>query len=259
MLTPIHLAGLPVVAAGPHLSFLVPRRALGRLAGLRAAGSTPSITLHLGSGRTKPSEAILIVLALTVLAVVPSLLILLTSFTQIVIVLGLTRQALGLSNVPPNQVLAGLALFLSLFVMAPTISAINHQAVQPYISGRIDAIQAYDRAEVPLRTWMLRQTRPADLTMLEQATHQHPTTPAKATMAAVIPAFLLSELRNAFIIGFVIFIPFVVIDLVVSAALASLGMMMLPPTLISLPFKLLLFVLVDGWTLVVHTLLVSYR
>lgn len=226
---------------------------------LGGSSAAPSVTLHLGSGATKPSQAIVIIIAITLLSVAPSLLILLTSFTRIVIVLSLTRQALGLSNVPPNQVLVGLALFLSLFLMAPTIKAVDRQAVKPYLAGRIDATQAYSAAEAPLKSWMLRQTSSQDLAMLEQAAHERPKSPQKATMTAVVPAFLLSEMRSAFIIGFVIFIPFVVIDLVVSATLASLGMMMLPPTLISLPFKLLLFVLVDGWALVVHTLLVSYR
>ncbi|MGH9103578.1 MAG: flagellar type III secretion system pore protein FliP [Acidimicrobiales bacterium] len=235
---------------------------------LSAAAAAPSVTLNLGSGLTKPSQSIIVILALTLLGVAPSLLILLTGFTRIVIVLGLTRQALGLSNIPPNQVIAGLALFLSLFLMAPTLSQMNKTALQPYMQGKETAVQAYDAAQVPLKQWMLRQTRSQELSMFDQlAAKSHgagaeAATPKKASqvsLSALIPAFLLSELKSAFIIGFVIFIPFLVIDLVVSSTLMSMGMVMLPPTLVSLPFKLLLFVLVDGWTLVVHSLLVSFR
>ncbi len=219
--------------------------------------ATSGVTVHLnGLSRSSTVE---IVVALTVLAVAPSMLILLTGFTRILIVLGLTRNALGLQSVPPNQVLAGIALFLSIFMMAPTISKVDHRAVQPYLAGRIDAVSALKAAEAPVETWMLRQTRTTDLDMLSSAAHDKVVAPADEPITTVIPAFLLSELRSAFIIGFVIFIPFMIIDLVVSAILMSLGMFMLPPTLISLPFKLLLFVLVDGWTLVVHSLLLSFR
>jgi flagellar biosynthetic protein FliP len=189
--------------------------------------------------------------------VAPSLLILLTSFTRIIIVLSLTRQALGLQNVPPNQLLAGLALFLSLFVMSPVIAKVNTEAVQPYLAGKITAEQAYTDAQAPLKSWMLKQTQADDLALFEKG--GKPTSPASLPMSAVVPAFGLSEMRSAFIIGFVIFVPFLVIDLVVSSTLMSLGMMMLPPSLVSLPFKLLLFVLVDGWALVVQSLLASFH
>lgn len=224
-----------------------------------SALTTPAVTLQLGNGLTKPSQSIVVILGLTLLSVVPSLLILLTGFTRIVIVLGLTRQALGLSNVPPNQVIAGLALFLSLFLMAPTLTQMNKVALQPYLHGQDTATQAYQAGEVPLKKWMLKQTRKPELAMMTQVSHEHPSSPEKVSMAALIPAFLLSEIKSAFIIGFVIFIPFLVIDLVVSSTLMSMGMMMLPPTLVSLPFKLLLFVMVDGWTLVVHSLIVSFK
>lgn len=230
------------------------------------SAAAPSLTLQLGNGLTKPSQSILVILALTLLSVVPSLLILLTGFTRIVIVLSLTRQALGLPTVPPNQVIAGLALFLSLFIMAPTLTQMNKVGLQPYLHGKETAVQAYKAAEVPLKTWMLRQTRTTDLSMMTSAAHQKSVVPAGGSVRAadvslstLIPAFLLSEIKSAFIIGFVIFVPFLVIDLVVSSILMSMGMMMLPPTLVSLPFKLLLFVLVDGWTLVVHSLIVSFR
>ncbi|HMK98048.1 MAG TPA: flagellar type III secretion system pore protein FliP, partial [Acidimicrobiales bacterium] len=221
------------------------------------SGSGGTISVNLGGSLSKPSESITIIIALTLLAVAPSLLILLTSFTRIIIVLSLTRQALGLQNVPPNQLLAGLALFLSLFIMSPVISQVNSQAVQPYLAGKVTTEQAYTAAETPIKAWMLKQTQADDLAIFEHG--PRPASPAALPMSAVVPAFALSEMRSAFIIGFVIFVPFLVIDLVVSATLMSLGMMMLPPSLVSLPFKLLLFVLVNGWALVVQSLLTSFH
>lgn len=224
-----------------------------------AAGSLPSVNLNLSGSLAKPSESVMIIIVLSLLAVAPSILIMLTGFVRAVVVLSLTRNALGLSAVPPNQVLAGLALFISLYVMAPTLSSIDHVAVKPYMAGKISAVQAYNAAEVPLKTWMLKQTRTPELAMFNQVTGGKPKKVQDVSMAALVPAYVLSELYSAFVIGFVIFVPFMIIDLVVASVLMSMGMMMLPPTLISLPFKILLFVLVDGWTLVVHTLLVSYR
>ncbi len=224
-----------------------------------ATSSGGTVSVNLGGSLGKPSESITIMIGLTLLAVAPSLLILLTSFTRIVIVLSLTRQALGLQNVPPNQLLAGLALFLSLFVMSPVISQVNAQAVQPYLAGKIGAEQAYTGAQAPLKKWMLKQTQADDLALFEKKGTPKLTSPAVLPMSAVVPAFALSEMRSAFIIGFVIFVPFLVIDLVVSSTLMSLGMMMLPPSLVSLPFKLLLFVLVDGWALVAQSLLASFH
>lgn len=218
-----------------------------------------SVTLNFGNSLTKPSDSILIILAVTLLSVAPSLLILLTGFVRIVIVLGLTRQALGLQTTPPNQVIAGLALFISLFLMAPTLSAMNHDALQPYLHGQVNAGQAYARAEVPLKSWLLKQTGTDELRTTDSMVHQTPAAPTDATMQAIIPAFLLTQLQSAFIIGFVIFIPFLLIDLIVSATLMSMGVMMLPPTLVSLPFKILLFVLVGGWGLVIHALVTSFQ
>jgi len=224
---------------------------------LLAAGS--SVTVNLGGNLNKPSTSILVLLAVTVLAVAPSMLILLTGFTRIVIVFGLTRNALGLGTTPPNQVIAGLALFLSLFIMAPTLNQMNHVALQPYLHGQETATQAYRAAEVPLKTWLLEQTGKDELAMTTSIDQEHPKTPADTSLAALIPAFLLSQLKSAFTIGFVIFIPFLIIDLVVSATLMSMGVVMLPPTLVSLPFKLLLFVLVNGWVLITHSLVVSFH
>ena len=223
-------------------------------------GATISLDLGGQPGENgKPSQSLLIIILLTLLAVAPALLIMLTSFTRIVIVLSLTRNALGLQGVPPNQVLVGLALFLSFFVMAPTLSKINEEALQPLLKGDMNQTEAYEVAIVPLRTFMMEQTRPDELAMFVSANgSERPSKPADVQITSLIPAFILSELKTAFIIGFIVFIPFLVIDMVVSSSLMSMGMMMLPPVLVSLPFKLLLFVMVDGWALVVKSLLTSF-
>ncbi|WP_432504468.1 flagellar type III secretion system pore protein FliP [Kineococcus arenarius] len=207
----------------------------------------------------KPSQSITIVIALTVLSVAPALLLLTTSFTKILVVLGLTRNALGLMGTPPNQVLAGLALFLTMFIMAPTFSAINDVAIQPYLKGEKTTTVAFTDGSAPLKDFMCKQTRGDELALMTKAAdREKPENCAATPLTTLVPAFALSELRSAFIIGFVIFIPFLVIDIVVSGALMSLGMMMLPPVTVSLPFKLLLFVMVDGWGLVVKALVGSY-
>ena len=217
------------------------------------------ITINLGGALHKPSSSILVLFGVALLTLAPSLLILLTGFTKIVIVLGLTRQALGLTTTPPNQVLVGIALFVSIFLMAPTLSTLNHVALQPYLHGRLSASEAFGKAEVPLKHWMLRQTGRQELGLTAHAVHQRATHPMHDPITTIIPAFLLTQLKDAFIIGFVIFVPFLVIDLVVASTLMSMGIVMLPPTLVSLPFKLLLFVLVDGWVLVVQSLITSFR
>jgi flagellar biosynthetic protein FliP len=207
-----------------------------------------------------PSSAIVTLVGITLLSVAPALLLMMTSFTKIFVVLAMARNALALPSIPPNQVLAGLALFLSLFIMAPVITDINTHALQPYLNGHIDFTQAIDLATKPLRTFMLAHTREEDLALMTRAAGlANPKDPSSVSLPTLIPAFMISELRAAFIIGFVIFVPFLVIDLVVSAALMSMGMMMLPPVMISLPFKILLFVLVDGWGLIITTLISSYR
>lgn len=220
--------------------------------------SLPTVSINLGNTLTKPSQSLVVILLLTLLSVAPALLIMMTSFVRIIIVLSITKNALGLSTVPPSQVLAGLALFLTFFIMAPTFHKVDQVAITPYLNGTITAVQAYDNAQAPMKTWMLKQTRTPELALFVQVTKQHPANPSKVSMTAVLPAFVLSELKSAFIIGFVVYVPFMIVDLVIASVLMSMGMMMIPPTLISLPFKLLLFVLVDGWTLVVHALLVSY-
>ncbi len=223
------------------------------------SNGSSSININLGNSLSKPSDSILVLISLTLLALAPSLLILMTGFTRIIIVFSLLRQALGLQSTPPNQVIAGLALILSLFIMAPTIKTVNHDAVQPYLHGKANATQAYRAAETPLKTWMLKQTGSQELALTTSVDNEHPTQPTDASMAAVIPAFVLSQLKSGFEIGFIIFIPFLIIDLVVASVLMSMGVVMLPPTLVSLPFKLLLFVMVDGWVLITKTLIVSFH
>ncbi|MBX9245165.1 flagellar type III secretion system pore protein FliP [Actinotalea ferrariae] len=219
----------------------------------------PTISLDINGIDGTPDSSIVVLLTITLLSVAPSLLLMMTSFTKIFVVLALTRNALGLTGVPPNQVLAGLALFLSLFIMAPVLGDVNDVGVQPYLDGTLTFSQALDAATAPLREFMLGQTRQEDLALVTRAADQvNPESPETVPMSTLVPAFMLSELRSAFIIGFVVFVPFLVIDLVVSASLMSMGMMMLPPVMVSLPFKLLLFVLVDGWGLIITALVGSY-
>ncbi|WP_233198476.1 MULTISPECIES: flagellar type III secretion system pore protein FliP [unclassified Cryobacterium] len=207
-----------------------------------------------------PSSAIVTLLGITLLSVAPALLLMMTSFTKIFVVLAMTRNALALPSIPPNQVLAGLALFLSLFIMSPVLTDINSVALQPYLDGTMTFTDALNLGSEPLRQFMLANTRGEDLALMTRAADQpNPDNPDDVTLLTLIPAFMISELRAAFIIGFVIFIPFLVIDIVVSAALMSMGMMMLPPVMISLPFKILLFILVDGWGLIITSLIGSYQ
>jgi flagellar biosynthesis protein FliP len=221
--------------------------------------SDSSVNINLGGTKDKPSSSIVLLLGMTILSVAPALLLLCTSFTKIFVVLSITRNALGLTSVPPNQVLAGLALFLSLFIMGPVLSDMNHDGVQPYLKGDKNQSQAFHDGVKPLREFMTEHTRPDEIALLTKVSEQpRPANAAAVPLTTLVPAFVLSELRAAFIIGFVIFIPFLVIDMVVSASLMSLGMMMLPPVTVSLPFKLLLFVLVNGWGLVITALVASY-
>ncbi|TFV83081.1 flagellar type III secretion system pore protein FliP [Blastococcus sp. CT_GayMR16] len=215
------------------------------------------VDISIGDG--SPSTSITLILAITVLSVAPSVLLLATSFTKIIVVLGLTRNALGLPSSPPNQVLTGIALFLTLFVMGPVFSDINDVAVQPYMDGTMTVSQAYDSGVVPLRTFLLDNTREDELKlMIGLSGEEAPADESEVSMTTLIPAFVLSELKSAFIIGLVIFIPFLVLDMLVSASLMAMGMMMVPPTIVSLPFKLLLFVVVDGWALITTALVGSY-
>jgi flagellar biosynthetic protein FliP len=206
------------------------------------------------------NQPVSLVLLLGSLSVLPGLLIMVTAFTRIVIVLGFTRSALGTQAIPPNQVLIGLAMFLTFFVMGPVFSQANHDAVQPLLKGKITQEQAFDRGIEPFREFMLKQVREKDLQLfVDLSGKEAPKNPKDVPTTTLVPAYVISELRAAFLIGFVVFVPFIVIDLVVSAALSAMGMAMLPPSLISLPFKLLLFVAVDGWYLVVSSLVRSFH
>ncbi|MBI3814805.1 MAG: flagellar type III secretion system pore protein FliP [Nitrospinae bacterium] len=221
----------------------------------------PTVTIGVGEAE-KPgqvSTAIQILFLLTILSLAPAILIMLTSFTRIIVVLSFLRQALGTQQMPPNQVLIGLALFLTFFVMSPVWDKINNNALQPYLREEITQDIALKTAAEPLREFMLRQTREKDLAVfVNMAKIEKPENPDKIPMHVIIPAFMISELRISFQIGFMIYIPFLVLDMVVASVLMSMGMLMLPPIMISLPFKLMLFVLVDGWYLIVGSLVRSF-
>ncbi|MCL5062567.1 MAG: flagellar type III secretion system pore protein FliP [Nitrospirae bacterium] len=208
-------------------------------------------------GLTTPLELLLF---LTLLSILPAILVMTTSFTRIVVVLSFLRQALGTPQVPPTQVIIGLALFITLFIMSPVVDNIYTNAYQPYSKKEINAEEALNRAGVPLKEFMLKQTREKDLALfLKMSKSERPATPMDLPMRVVIPAFSIGELKKAFEIGFLIFLPFLVIDMVVASVLLSMGMMMLPPIMISMPFKLLLFVLVDGWDLLIGSLIGGFR
>lgn len=229
------------------------------LPALAQQASLPGFTSVPGPGGSQTySLPIQTLLFLTALTFLPALLLMMTGFTRIIIVLSLLRQAIGTPTAPPNQVLVGLALFLNLFVMAPTLDAIFQDAYQPFSQNKITATQAMDRASVPLRQFMLKQTREADLGLFMKLADSEAATPDQVPMKALIPAFVTSELKTAFQIGFLIFIPFLIIDMVVSSVLMSMGMMMLSPVMISLPFKIMLFVLADGWNLLIGSLVRSF-
>jgi flagellar biosynthetic protein FliP len=206
------------------------------------------------------SNALQILLLIGGMSILPAILFTVTGFTRILIVLGFIRQALGTQNTPPNQVLVGIALFLTLFVMAPTISAIKRDAYEPLVHHQISTATALTRGEEPLRQFMFKQTRAQDISLfVSLARIKTPQTRAQVPTYVLIPAFILSELKTAFEIGFLVFLPFLLIDLIVSSTLMSMGMIMLPPSFVSLPFKILLFVLVDGWALVTHSLVASFH
>jgi len=218
-----------------------------------------SLSVDLGAGGTVTGQLVRLVLLITVLSLAPSILVMVTSFTRIVVVLAFLRSALGLQQTPPNAVLISLALFITAFVMAPTLEQAWRDGLAPLLEEEIDELEAFERAMAPLRDFMLRQVRGKDLELfLDIGAAPALERPEETPLRALIPAFMISELRRAFEIGFLIFVPFLVIDMVVASVLMSMGMMMLPPVLISLPFKLIFFVLVDGWFLVVGSLVESF-
>lgn len=195
---------------------------------------------------------------MTMLGFLPAMVILMTSFTRIVVVMSILRQAMGLQQTPSNQVIIGIAIFLTFFIMSPVINQVNEQAVQPYLNEQISARQAFDVAQEPIKAFMLKQTRIKDLETFVHISGAEVTNPEDVSMAVLIPAFITSELKTAFQIGFMLFLPFLIIDLVVASVLMAMGMMMLSPMIVSLPFKLMLFVLVDGWNLILSTLAGSF-
>ena len=222
--------------------------------------SIPAITLSNGpDGQQEYSVSLQILLIMTALSFIPAFVILMTSFTRIIIVFSILRQALGLQQTPSNQVLTGMALFLTLFIMAPVFDRVNQDAVQPYLKEQMTAQQAIDKAQGPLKDFMLAQTRQSDLDLFMRLSKRTDIAgPDQVPLTILVPAFVTSELKTAFQIGFMIFIPFLIIDLVVASVLMAMGMMMLSPLIISLPFKIMLFVLVDGWALIMGTLAGSF-
>jgi flagellar biosynthetic protein FliP len=221
--------------------------------------TAPGVRVEVGGPGTDNAAALQFFLLLTILSLVPAILMMVTSFVRIAIVLSFVRNAVGVPQLPPNQVLLGLALFLTLFVMAPTWQRINTDALQPYLTQQLAAEQAFDRGSEPLREFMFKQVRERDLALFIQIGNlPRPDTQADVPTYALVPAFMISELKTAFQMGFLVLVPFLVIDLVVSSVLMSMGMMMLPPATISLPFQLLLFVLADGWHLIIRSLIESF-
>ena len=240
-----HLLGTLIVAVG--LAVALPAAA-------------QQFNIDLGSGNNTSTARIVQLIALTtVLSVAPSLLVMVTSFTRIVVVLGFLRQALGTMQAPPNMVMVALALFLTSFVMAPTLEESWAQGIQPYMDGHLDEAEGFERTVKPLHAFMAKHVRERDLALFMTLSHSKPTERIEDTpLKVMVPAFMISELRRSFEMGFLIFLPFVIIDMVIASVLMSMGMMMIPPAMISLPFKLIFFVLVDGWYMVVGSLVQSF-
>ncbi|MCG3721557.1 flagellar biosynthesis protein FliP [Vibrio cincinnatiensis] len=222
-------------------------------------GGIPAFTMTTNSDGSEDYSVNLQILALmTMLGFLPAMVILMTSFTRIVVVMSILRQAMGLQQTPSNQVIIGIAIFLTFFIMSPVLNQINDQAIQPYLNEQISARQAFDLAQDPMKAFMLKQTRIKDLETFVHIAGSDVQSPEDVSMAVLIPAFITSELKTAFQIGFMLFLPFLIIDLVVASVLMAMGMMMLSPMIVSLPFKLMLFVLVDGWNLILSTLAGSF-
>ena len=227
--------------------------------GLVAPAGAQDISINFGQGGGLTERVIQLIALLTVLSLAPSILVMVTSFTRIVVVLSLLRTALGTATAPPNSVLISLALFLTGFVMAPSFERAYDVGVKPLINNQITTEQAFERSAGPLRAFMLKNVREKDLRLFVDMAHEaQPSTPEDMSLRVLVPAFMISELKRAFEIGFLLFLPFLIIDLVVASVLMSMGMMMLPPVAVSLPFKLIFFVLVDGWSLIAGSLVQSY-
>jgi len=250
-------------APGARRRRLLPLLSLGigvllTIIGLSVPAAAESFTFDIGAGGSATARILQLIALLTVLSLAPSILIMVTSFTRIVIVLSFLRSALGLQQTPPNSVLVSLALFLTAFIMAPVVEEAYTKGVAPLIKQEITQEQAFERTVAPLRKFMLAHVRKNDLELFLDMAKAKPTTPEATPLRALVPAFMISELRRAFEIGFLLFVPFLVIDMVVASILMSMGMLMLPPVTISLPFKLIFFVLVDGWFLVAGSLVRSF-
>lgn len=236
------------------ISFITPAMA-------NAAVAFPTVSLGVGAANTPQefTQGVQILIMLTILTLAPSILIMTTAFIRIIIVLALTRQAIGTASLPPNQVLAGLALILTFFVMSPTINAINETAVQPYLQNQITQQVALEKASLPIRAFMIKHTEEKEIALfIKMAKLEKPKQMKDVPTYVILPSFVLSELKTAFIIGFIIFLPFLVIDIIVASILVSMGMLFLPPTVVATPFKLILFVMIDGWYLITKSLLESF-
>jgi len=261
----IRVMSNPLMARKAAATFLIVAAAVFFLLAAQTAFAAEKdfsgVEIRIGGGNTKGglTTPMQILVLLTLLSVVPAILVSVTSFTRLIIVSHFLRQALGTQTMPPNQVLIGLSLFLTIFIMQPVMAQINKDALQPMMDGKITEMQALDQASVPLRQFMMRYTRDKDLALfLNIAKQPKPRNMQDLPMRIVIPSFMISELKTAFQIGFVLFIPFLVIDMVVASVLLSMGMMQLPPVIVSTPFKILLFVMVDGWNLIVGSLVRSF-
>ena len=224
-----------------------------------APAAAQDISINLGQGNGLTERVIQLVALMTVLSLAPSILVMMTSFTRIVVVLSLLRTALGTATAPPNTVIIALALFLTAFVMGPTLQRSYDDGIRPLANNEITLQQSFERSSTPLRAFMQKNVREKDLQLFTDLSHEpRPATPEEMSLRILVPAFMISELKRAFEIGFLLFLPFLIIDLVVASVLMSMGMMMLPPVVVSLPFKLIFFVLVDGWSLVAGSLIQSY-
>jgi len=235
--------------------------AVGAVAALGQAVPVPKVNIGIDTAKNpqEVSSALQILALLTVLSIAPAILILTTAFTRVVIIFGFIRTAIGTPTIPPNQVVLGLSLFLSFFIMAPTYKKINDQALQPYMAKKLSFDEAVKKAEAPLREFMLKNTYEKDLLLFVNIRGEKNLTRDNVPLMTLIPAFVTSELKTSFIIGFYIFVPFVIIDLIIASSLMSMGMMMLPPTVVSLPVKLLVFVLADGWATLIAAIMSGYR
>ena len=227
-----------------------------------AAPLIPSVNVEIGTSENPQeiSSTLQVIALLTIVTIVPGILIMTTSFVRIVVVIGFLRNALATQNVPPNQVVLGLAMFMTFYIMAPYWSQANEQGIQPYLAGEISQEEAIEKTIEPIREFMFRQTRESDLALFVNLSDaERPESQEEVSTFVLIPAFMISELKTGFQIGFMIYVPFIVIDMIVATTLMSMGMMMLPPVMISMPFKILLFVMIDGWHLLINSLIVSFR